>query len=219
MSKSLSPIKSTETKDVSFNSKIYKVKHLVDGKINTIYVFNVIKTNEDEESLFNKIFTEKENQLINEEKITVKFSKQYIHFDDSIGTIKIKILNELKKEISIDEIYLFCQKIETLNAVSVYQSLTQNKKLDLTKIRLDQFISNIDSDENGNSFSEPEDKEIYTFDDIFQMKFDNKKYVVNKVLGQKFFIVENEYPFVCNPYDIDEYDFFLRKQPVNRCLL
>ena len=128
MSKILSPKKST---DNSFNLKIYKVKHLVDGKINTIYVFNLIRTSEeDEESLFNKIFTEEENRLINEEKITIKFSKQYIHFDDSIGTIKIKILNELKKEISIDEIYLFCQKIETLNAVSVYQSLTQNKKLE-----------------------------------------------------------------------------------------
>ena len=212
MSKSLSSIKSTETKDDLLNSKIYKVKHLVDGKINTIYVFNVIKTGEEnEEGLFNKIFTEEENRLINEEKITIKFSKQYIHFDDSIGTIKIKILNELKKEISIDEIYLFCQKLETLNAVSVYQSLTQNKKIELTKVRLDQFISNIDRDEDGEPFSKPEDKEVYTFDDIFQMKFDNKKYIVNKVLGQKFFIVENEYPFVCNPYDIDDYDVFFEK--------
>jgi len=212
MSKSLSSIKSTETKDDPFNSKIYKVKHLVDGKINTIYVFNIIRTaEEDEESLFNKIFTEEENRLINEEKITIKFSKQYIHFDDSIGTIKIKILNELKKEISIDEIYLFCQKLETLNAVSVYKSLTQNKKLELTKVRFDQFISNIDRAENGEPFAKPEDKEVYTFDDIFQMKFDNKRYIVNKVLGQKFFIVENEYPFVCNPYDIDDYDVFFEK--------
>jgi hypothetical protein len=43
------------------------------------------------------------------------------------------------------------------------------------------------------------------------MKFDNKKYIVNKVLGQKFFIVENEYPFVCNPYMVNDYDKFLEK--------
>jgi hypothetical protein len=43
------------------------------------------------------------------------------------------------------------------------------------------------------------------------MKFDNKKYVVNKVLGQKFFIVENEYPFVCDPYDVQEYDKFFEQ--------
>ena len=52
MSKSLSSIKSTETKDDPFNSKIYKVKHLVDSKINTIYVFNVIRTTEEDEEEF-----------------------------------------------------------------------------------------------------------------------------------------------------------------------
>jgi hypothetical protein len=123
----------------------------------------------------------------------------------------MKILNEIKKEVLLDEIYLFCQKIETLNAVSVYQSLTQNKKLTLTKIRFDQFIANIVSDENGIAFKKPVDKDIYTFDDIFQMKFDNKKYIVNKVLGQKFFIVENEYPFICDPYKVNDYDKFFEK--------
>ena len=66
MSKSLSSIKSTETKEVSLNSKIYKVKHIVHGKINTIYVFNVIRqAEEDEDILFNRIFTEDENKIIN----------------------------------------------------------------------------------------------------------------------------------------------------------
>jgi hypothetical protein len=101
--------------------------------------------------------------------------------------------------------------METLNAVAVYQSLTQNGKLQLTKVRLDQFISNIVCDENGNPFKKPVEKEVYTFDDLFEMKFDNKKYVVNKVLGQKFFIVENEYPFVCDPYDVEEFDKFFER--------
>jgi len=130
----------------SLDTKIYKVKHIVDDKINTIYVFNLATSKkEDPESLFEKVFTEEEIETIHQEKIQVIFSKQQIHFDDSIGTIKIKILNELKKEISLDEIYLFCKKIETLNAAAVYQTLTNNKKIDLTKIRLDQFISNISS--------------------------------------------------------------------------
>ena len=208
MSKSLSSIK---TNDSSLDSPIYKVKQIVNGSINTIYVFNGKNSLENEEDLFKKIFTDEENKQINSERITVKFSKQQLHFDDSIGTIKIKILNELNPDLSLDEIYLFCQKTETLNAVSIYKSLTQNNKLELTKVRLEQFISNIISDENGISFKKPEDKEIYTFDDIFEMKFDNKKYIVNKVLGQKFFIVENEYPFICNPYDVKEYDKFFEK--------
>ena len=104
---------------------------------------------------------------------------------------------------------MFCQKIETLNSISLYQSLTQNKKLELTKVRLNQFISNIVSYDNGKKFSISLDKEIYTFEDILEMKLDGKKCIVNKVLGQKFFIVENEYPFVCNPYDVTEYDTLL----------
>ena len=192
--------------------KAYKVKLLVNGSINTIYVFNGKKTNEEKEELFKKIFSDKELEQINTEKISVNFSEEYIHFDDSIGTIKAKIFIELKKNISLDEIYLYCQKVETLNSVSVYQSLTQNKKNQLTKIILDQFISNIVSDESGEKFKKPEEeKEVYTFDDIFEMKFDNKKYIVNKALGQKFFIVENEYPFVCNPYDVKEYDTYFEK--------
>ena len=207
----LSSIKSPDKNNTPLDVPIYKVKHMVNGSTNTIFVFNGKNTQENEEELFKKIFTDQENEEIKSERITIKFSPEVIHFDDSIGTIKIKILNEIKKEISIDEIYLFCQKMETLNAISVYQSLTQNGKLQLTKVRLDQFISNIVSDEDGKPFQKPDDKEIYTFDDIFEMKFDNKKYIINKVLGQKFFIVENEYPFVYDPFNVQEYDKFFEK--------
>jgi hypothetical protein len=210
MSKSISSIKTSDTKEPSLDNPVYKVKQLINGSINTIYVFNGKKSEENEE-LFKKVFTEEERQQIKSEKITVKFSEQQIHFDDSIGTIKIKILNELKKEIVLDEIYLYCQKNETLNAVSVYQSLTQNKKLQLTKVRLDQFLSNIVSDESGKPFEEPVEKEVYTFDDIFEMNFNNKNFIINNVLGQKFFIVENEYPFVCNPFDVNNYDKFFER--------
>ena len=211
MSKSSSSINSLETNKETLDSKIYKVKQIIDGAIDTIYVFNGKKATDNEEDLFLKIFTDEEIELINSNKISVLFSQQQINFDDSIGTIKIKILNELKRELSLDEIYLFCQKAETLNAVSVYQSLTQKNKLELTRVRLEQFISNIVSDENGKIFQTPPEKDVYTFDDIFEMKFDNKKYIVNKVLGQKFFIVENEYPFVCDPYSVTTYDKFLEK--------
>lgn len=210
MSKSISSIKTPDTKEPSLDNPVYKVKQLINGTINTIYVFNGKKSEENEE-LFKKVFTEEERQQIKSDKITVKFSEQQIHIDDSIGTIKIKILNELKKEIVLDEIYLYCQKNETLNAVSVYKSLTQNNKLQLTKIRLEQFLSNIISDESGKPFEEPIEKEVYTFDDVFEMNFNNKNFIINNVLGQKFFIVENEYPFVCNPYDVNDYDKFFER--------
>ena len=132
MSKSISSTKSSsDTHQLSLDSPIYKVKSLVNGSINTIYVFYGKKKIENEEELFKQIFTDEENEEIKKDGIKIKFSEQQIHFDDSIGTIKLKILNELKQEILLDEIYLYCQKIETLNAVSVYQSLTQNNKIQL----------------------------------------------------------------------------------------
>jgi len=121
-------------------------------------------------------------------------------------------LNQVKKTISLDEIYLYCQKIETFNSVSLYQILTQNKKLSLTNVRLKQFISNVVSQEDGTKFEVMEaEKDVYDYDDIVEMKLDNKKFIVNKVLGQKFFIIENEYPFVVNPYDVQRYDSFLER--------
>ena len=196
----------------SLDQKIYKIKQLTNGEVTNIYVFNGKIASQNEEELFQNIFKQEEIEEIKTNGIIVKFSEQQINLDDSIATIKIKILKELKSDVSIDELYLFCQKIETLNAVSIFQSLTQNGKLELTSLRLEQFISNIVSHENGEPFERShEEKDIYTFDDIFEMKFDGKKFIVNKVLGQKFFIVENEYPFVCNPYDVYSYDKFLEK--------
>ena len=64
------------------------------------------------------------------------------------------------------------KKVEKLNSIAVYQSLTQNKKISLTKLRLDQFIQNVVSDLDGNIIQEPEEKEIYSYDDIFEMKLD-----------------------------------------------
>jgi len=192
---------------------IYKVNYLVDGLINTIFVFaGNDSTLLDKESLLKKSFTNDEMNIIQSNNINVIFSNQQIHMDDSVGVIKVKILIELKKDVSIEELYLFCQKTETLNSVSLYQSLTQNKRIELTQIRLDQFVSNIVSDVNGEKFNVPTPKDVYDYDDILEMKIDDKKYIINKVLGQKFFIIENEYPFICNPYDVDSYDTFFERK-------
>ena len=191
-------------------TEIYKVNKIKNNKIDTIYVFNGGKDKNN-----NQIFNNNEIKNIDNNKIKVIYCKQQIHLDDSIGMIKIKILNELKKTISLDEIYLYCEKLDTINSVSLYQTLTQNKKLSLTKVRLNQFISNIVSEENGKQFLTEKvnetEKDVYDYDDIVELKLDDKKIIMNKVLGQKFFIVENEYPFVVNPFDVKSYDPFLER--------
>ena len=78
-------------------------------------------------------------------------------------------------------------------------------------MRLDQFLFNV-KDENGESikFNIPE-KDKYEYDDIMALNLTDKKYLINKVLGQKIVLVSNEYPFVCNPFSVIEYDNFIEK--------
>ena len=147
-----------------------------------------------------------------EKQIPVFFSEQQIHYDDSIGVIKLKIMAEFSNTFSLDEIYLFCMKDEILNPANIYQTLTQNGRLPLTKVRLDQFILNVIYDGDGNpiKFDIP-DKEVYDYDDILALDINGKQYAMTKVLGQKFFIITNEYPFVSNPFEVDEYDDFIER--------
>jgi len=212
-------------------NSIYKVNHLIDkDNIKKIYVFfgnNLDVKNPDD--LFksdpkNAAFTDKNSglpiftdeelaKILDKSKpIDVHFSKQQIHFDDSIGTIKLKILTEFSNTFSLEQIYLFCLKEESFNSTNIFQTLTQNNRLDLTRVRLNQFLLNIYKEDNGApfNFSIPS-KEIYDYDDILELNLNNKKFVVTKVLGQKFFIVTNEYPFVCNPFQVTEYDTFIER--------
>jgi hypothetical protein len=208
---------------------IYKVNHLKDaGSIAAIHVFYGASIEEDDlDDLFKRdpqnpafidkntglpIFNDDELKNIVEKQIPVIFSEQQIHYDDSIGVIKLKIMAEFSNTFSLDEIYLFCMKDEVLNPANIYQTLTQNGRLPLTKVRLDQFILNIIYDENGKPvrFNIP-DKEVYDYDDILALDVNGKQFSLTKVLGQKFFIVANEYPFVSNPFEVEEYDDFIER--------
>jgi hypothetical protein len=213
---------------ISIPIPIYKVNHLVENnKIDTIYVFygdnpDITSSFEDvkrdisiaefNDPLSNAlIFNEEELSTLREDPdIKVVFSSQQIFSDDSIGVIKLKIVNEFGKTFSPEEIYMFCMKKETLNAVNIYKSLTQNNKMVLTKTRLNQFLTNIVRGEDGNAVNYI-DRATYNFDDILSLNISGKQFWVAKVLGQKFFIVENEYPFVSNPFEVLEYDAFIER--------
>ena len=205
---------------------IYKINYLIEDTIKTIYVFygkspdmkinltNLFKEDPSNNAFIDKIsgtpiFDEEELNNIKENNINVIFSEQQIHFDDTIGMIKLKIFNEFNKMFSIEEIYLFCLKKEKLNPATVYKTLSQNKKIDITKLRLEQFLYNIVRDPYGNptDFS-INDKEFYNYDDILSLNLNDHEWWISKVLGQKFFVIENEYPFITNPYNVTHYDAF-----------
>jgi hypothetical protein len=108
----------------------------------------------------------------------------------------------------MSEIYLYCLKSEKLNPITVYQNLTQNDKLPLTKNRMEQFLLNL-YDENGQLMEFGlEDKLQYTFDDILKLDLNERTYLLGKPLGQKF-VFSNEYPFIADPFLVTEYDALL----------
>ena len=200
---------------------IFKVNKMSDKNIiDTIYVFYGSRFSEeiddpnemfDEDpgnKVFVDIFNKDELNEIQKNKIDVIFINQAIHIDDSIGVIKLKLFEAISRKASMSELYLYCLKYEKLNPITVYQNLTQNDKLPLTKIRMEQLLLNL-YDENGQLMEFGlEDKIQYTFDDILKLDLNEKTYLVGKPLGQKFVFL-NEYPIIADPFLVYEYDNLL----------
>ena len=134
---------------------IFKVNKLT-NKNKTEIIFVFFGTNLEEEQdlnelfetdpsniVFQNVFNKDELDNIDTNSIRVKFLKQSIHIDDSIGVIKLKIFEAIGRSASMSEIYLFCLKNEKINPITMYQNLTQNDRLPLTEIRLEQMLKNI----------------------------------------------------------------------------
>ena len=129
---------------------IFKVNNLTDKNVtDTIYVFCGSRFSEDlidifdEEpgnKLFADIFSKDELDTIEKNKINIIFINKSIHIDDSIGIIKLKIFEAISKKASMQELYLYCLKSEKINPITVYQNLTQNDKLPLTKGTIEPII-------------------------------------------------------------------------------
>ena len=206
-------------------SQIFKVCHLNNEEINKLYIFignkqlSDGKTIDDIKSLFIEnpdhelfkiIFTEKE--LIEIKNITVTnpekivFVPILLHIDDTIETIKKKIIYVSDNNYSFEELYLFMETIEQIDPQKTYKGLTQNEKIELTKERYIAFLSNIgDVDLN-----ELDNKDVYSYTDVISLNLESKKHTVKKTVGQKVF-AESKYPYSVNPFNVFVYDDFLKK--------
>ena len=92
--------------------------------------------------IFSAVFTDYEKGVISEEAIEVSFVKEALYLDDTLGTIKLKLLNAIDESVSVEEMYLFTTVLRSLNPVKVFETLTQNNKLELSRDRMIQFLSN-----------------------------------------------------------------------------
>jgi hypothetical protein len=160
------------------------------------------------------IFSEDEIEFIKKNNANVTFSEHQIHLDDSILSVKLKILIEMKKEVGTEEMFLYCLKNETITPVEFYKILTQNQRVLLTKKRLENAIQNFKSENIFSSYTinledNNKDNNYYSYEDVIKLDIFNKPITTVNMLGQKLFIIDNHYPFSYNPYDLKNYDKIL----------
>ena len=134
-------------------SEIFKVNYIISNKINKIYVFKGNKTVENIDispSVNGKnIFTDGEWESIKKDSTEIIYINKYIHKDDTIIRIKEKILKECNGlNSSTKEMYLFSLKKTKIEPIIYHNKLTQNENLELTEVRLKQFLWNFIEDEN-----------------------------------------------------------------------
>jgi len=204
-------------------SYIYKIAHTLENNdIKNIYVFygagatelNTLFQKDPSNSLFGRIFSTLELFIVREKAIPVTFLPMGIFPDDTIETIKAKIIQFCGLNCAFSEMYLFAQQKEILNSLRIFQTLTQNEKLDLTRERLVQYLLNI----TGASANEAEtfidqlvDKPLYTYDDILALNLDNKEMLVTIPIGQKFVALDKNIQYTINPFAVLLYDTFLER--------
>lgn len=210
---------------------MYKLAHTLENSdIKKIYVFYGTSKGTDLDSLFKKdmsnpvfndVFSIAELEIIREKTIPVTFLPMAIYPDDTIETIKEKIIQFCGLNCAFSEMYLFAQQKEVLNSLMIFQTLTQNEKLELTRERLVQYLLNIagvgtvaegEGEVGGENFIDQlGDKPLYTYDDILALNLDNKEMLVTIPIGQKFVALDKNIQYTINPFSVLMYDTFLER--------
>ena len=144
-------------------------------------------------------FSDIEIAYIEKYKVPIVFSNNLIYSDDTIGTIKWKVLNALNdKLVSYPEMYLYAKQTSAFNLFDTYQKITHNDRNVFRPNMLAQLLRNLHIDQ-GTIDSIPVLEE-YTFDILFKY-ISKSSYVVNTPIGQKFAsFTDLLYP--ADPYDI-----------------
>jgi len=200
-------------------SGIYKICYTVDNEIRKVFVFmgsNVIEDKsvdinqlyrlEPSNPIFEGVITESDIAIFGDD-VEIVFTTGEIHLDDTIETIKKKyVLASSSDPPTYSGIYFYCKVKKTLNPTSVYQTLTQDGKIILTRDRLIQFLLNIDNI----NIDALAIKDEYDYDDILSLDLTSRDFwMVSEPIGQKFMAIEGNYPYTVNPFNVVEYDDFL----------
>ena len=139
---------------------------------------------------------------------TIVMIQDYIFIDDTIYDIKMKLFNALQKsDISTEDIYLYCETKQNLNAKHIYQILTNNNIDTLTKQTMNEYLLNY------TCINSPiADKDVYTYEE-----FINDPNILSSCdFNSPFGYNHLQYFFTTDPFKVDVYDESkLSKQNIN----
>lgn len=182
------------------SDQLFKVHYLDSSKTeNKIIVFS----NSNGPVNLNEMFSEEDIVNIELNKIDVVFSSQQIYKDDTIRTIKKKIIVEIGKNvISYPELYLFSKLESDLSLFQIYNYVTQDDKVPLDSVMLGQLLHNLGINDISVIDNIPV-QDVYTYNDLtaFLSFLENKQELWIPV-GPRFTDNHLELLFQANPYNI-----------------
>jgi hypothetical protein len=218
----------TTTTDVAALTPEYNVLYVFYGNVefNTdegqIVNINDIFVKEPTNPHFRNIFSEYELGVIQENDMKVVFLPERIYPDDSIETIKKKFLYLTREKIGLSyaELYFFCKQAKRITTQLAYDHITSNGKLEMTPVRVQNYLSNIDNHSKGAGAGAGADEVMtlgappsdgnYTYTNLANLKLEQNPRIINVALGQELNIASAyEYPYAINPFDAISADPFL----------
>jgi hypothetical protein len=215
---------------------IYKIcKVDISNKITHLFVFynftsigisieklqSLFISNPNNESFLN-YFSIKELEQIQNNNINVIFVDDYIHIDDTISSLKFKIIDALNKlnnyeDTTVEDIYMFYMKQTPIDLVTLYHNLTYNQLIQLNFNRLQQHLLNLylNTQLSLKQYEfKIQQKDVYTFDDLINMNlntiFESENLLTSYSLGQKINISNFDYTITSNPFIIKQYDKIIK---------
>jgi hypothetical protein len=193
-------------------NEVYKVyQEDFDGNLKHVIVFN--GKSEDVLNL-NELFSEIEIAEFGKYNVIPKFSKQLLHGDDSISTIKMKLINEFGiNDFCYEEIYLYSKVKNSIDFSKLYQDIVSKINSTFSKEMFGQLISNLQLsgslDELSNLFDENDtnienishEMFLSKINTLINDKFDMNEFEYNIPLGKRFSTFNNML-YSVNPFDI-----------------
>lgn len=177
--------------------QVYKVFQMnAKQECTHIYIFN--GGNDQTQLNLNDWFSEIEIADIKQHNTNVTFTKDVIHSDDTIRSVKWKVLDALKNvQMSYSELYLYAKQTLAIDLFAIYNRITHNEKIAFTSNMFAQLLQNLHID--GDIIKNIPEQSEYTFEQLFK-HISSPTHTLNLLIGQRF-ATYNDLLYPVNPYD------------------